>query len=578
MFNQEHGIDDSIMYKCVGLEKSKSATINLFKTGLHSSDLITCVSSGLRTSFYTPETSYGLLESFESKRDSTIGICNGISYENFNPFNPQVLGAKFCLPKELKAKDIISSKSFAKQALKDHGLIPSEKRPLMLYVGRFSSEKGVEYLEQISSQWIGHGGQMVIMGIYSQDKKARSHINRLIEKTKNTDNFSNYLKVYTDLKKDQLEKISNDLPVQKGKLIRFSADLLCIPSKVEACGLVAMESLSFGTPIFTSFVQGLKDMCFPYGVYHPLLKKVIDKKDFNSISFMLDSNNKKNTLFEIKKNLGRAYNIISGKVFPKEHLWNAQLRMIQRGKSFDWNSPDGSIKQYARVYKKLIDGQVSIFDFSNMNDLFPLDKNHLVRYIVNQLGGYPQKKLAFSHRDHFPFILGTLKTGKRERESEFNLFDLKERTRTIIKDGFIYQNNDDTIFDTGQMKKNPSFYVTWVLNKKGELFCGAQCHAFFLKSKRGNPHYGFSKPVACAGDIIIRNGKIIYIDNRSGHYMPSLDQMLIATHYLHTLGILDKNCEIRNESTGTNISYADIINIAPEKIVSQYPSLENLRY
>lgn len=342
----------------VGLQEPSEGYVNLYKMGIQNSDLITSVARGLITCFLDPAASFGLYDSFSARKNDIFGICIGINHKNFSPFNPDILGEAFCLPQTAGPHEIALSKARVKKTLKDHDLIPSYDRPLMLYVGRYSSEKGVEYLDHIATEWVRQGGQMVIMGLYTQDQSAKNAIEHMIEKSKDKQSdFSKYVRIYTDLRKDQLAPLSNTHPAQKGRLFRFGADFICMPSKVEAGALMALETISFGTPLFTSCVQGLKDMCFNYGYHHPLLNKVITKEDFNAVSFCLDHGNFHRTTHDISHNLKRAFNIVSGKEFPLEHLWKAQHRMIEQGKSFDWKAPGWSLDQYKKLYNSLQDHQ-----------------------------------------------------------------------------------------------------------------------------------------------------------------------------------------------------------------------------
>lgn len=572
MFSEEQGKDSDSIYVDVNLPKSLDGTVNLAATGILESDILTTVSEGIKTYFYNKGTSYGLDEILSKKVNFTHGITNGIHYPSFNPFLNQNLGG--LLKKPLTEESLFSSKRNAKELLFINKLIPYPDRPLMLYIGRFSDEKGVEYLENIAEEWISLGGQMVVMGVLTQDKRSSDIIERLVTFQETIPPFQGNLKIYTDLRKDQLENVSKEISIPKGKLFRFATDFLCIPSKAEACGLVAMESLCFGTPVFTSWVQGLKDMCFPYGIYHPISKKISDENDFNSVSFQYNPSSREDTIEDIKKNLVLAYRIAVGEEIDLEKKLSAQVRMIEEAESFDWHAPGGAIEKYMTLYKDLMG------EFTHVPSLYEypsqLDEDHLTQYLIEKLGCYPSQKLTFSYRKTHPFILCTLVQGIREKESIFNTPTLKENTRVIINNGVIYRNDGITLFDTHQMKKEPNFYVTWALNKNGELFCGAFCHAFFLKSKPGSPNYGYGKPIACSGDLIVSNGKIYYIDNRSGHYYPNLDQFLIALHYFYSLGLLAEGCEIREEATGRKILFEEFIDLDIENLLKKYSPLNQL--
>ncbi|MGI4851486.1 MAG: glycogen/starch synthase [Janthinobacterium lividum] len=543
MLSQEQGVDSDKIYKMVGLSGTATGKVNLFETAISNSDHLTTVSLGLIECFKDPETSYGLHDAFKNKIDSTTGITNGIQYASFSPFLKSNLG-HLHLPQNFTLQDLKFAKENAKKLLFEYDLIPSSDKPLMLYVGRYSHEKGIKYFEHIIDTWLSLGGQMVLMGALTQDSNSEKIILALQEKQGNLGYED--LRIYTDIQKDQLNYISDEISISKGKAIRFGADWTCIPSEVESCGLVSMESFCYGTPVFTSWVQGLKDMCLPHGIRHPLLGKIIDQNDFNSIMYNYIPDDFEETICDISKQLHYAYDISLGKIFDSTTVLSAQMRMINTAHFFDWRAPNGALEKYQQLYEKLTQGKIQKFAIGKYLQNSP--GPHLVQSLVQEIGEYPQQKNMFQYTHPYPFVLCTLVQGKREPESALNRTNLKEETRVYIKDQHIYKDPQQTILvDTESLKKDPNFYVTWFLNKKGDLFMGASCHANFLKSKPGNPHYGYGKLMACGGDAIVEDGKFKYIDNRSGHYQPNLDQFMLALHYFFDMGLIRNDCEIKQE-------------------------------
>ena len=234
------------------------------------------------------------------------------------------------------------------------------------------------------------------------------------------------------------------------------------------------------------------------------------------------------------------------------------------------------MQKYGELYKNLIGDtfqipQVKIYPES-------LDEDHLVQSLIGKFGMYPPIKTMFKYEKFHPFVLTTLLKANREPETEHNLPNLKELTRVKIHNKKLYMNDaESTLFDTDKLKaQNKSFYATWVLNKKGELFAGAFCHAYFLKSKPGSPNYGYTKPVAGAGDIIVKDGEITYIDNRSGHYMPDTNQFLVSLNYLDSLGLINKTCNIREEKTGEKISLETVRDLDIFETLSKYRTLNEI--
>ncbi len=60
-----------------------------------------------------------------------------------------------------------------------------------------------------------------------------------------------------------------------------------------------------------------------------------------------------------------------------------------------------------------------------------------------------------------------------------------------------------------------------------------------------SPSLGPDQPVICAGYICIQAGKIVAIDNKSGHYAPSTRHLHHAVQCLFDEGVLSKDCCVR---------------------------------
>jgi hypothetical protein len=127
-----------------------------------------------------------------------------------------------------------------------------------------------------------------------------------------------------------------------------------------------------------------------------------------------------------------------------------------------------------------------------------------------------------------------------------------------------------------------------VSNKRGDLFIASSIvpkitedgiaqgmhHSYILKSKPGAKNYGIGKDVSCAGHIKIKNGKIIDINNTSGHYRPSTDQFIVFLKHLKLKGILSSDfvihvyTETLNRVEPFSLGMLDYTNI--DEILSKY--------
>ncbi|WP_186646373.1 glycosyltransferase [Fluviispira vulneris] len=225
------------------------------------------------------------------------------------------------------------------------GIIGSETKPLFLFVGRFSPEKGLDVLADFAKDIIiNKNGQVVIMGALSGYIPLELFELKSLENDKK--NYNGLIKVYTSYEKNQLE-ILEDIEATKGKVIRFASDFTIVPSVIEASGLVPVEGLSMGSATISSYKEGLKDQCTnPYGNMHNIFT-------FTCIPFTRVMGNSalsaKNLIDSLNQPL-HEWNMLSNKE-KKQH----QVFLIENAKTFDWNAKGGALDQYIDLYIRTIE-------------------------------------------------------------------------------------------------------------------------------------------------------------------------------------------------------------------------------
>jgi glycogen synthase len=289
----------------------------------------------------TDEKDIGLGELFSKLQaiGRFFGITNGIFLDSFDPRKPTVLG-------ELHVKDdfsdIAEMKSEAKKALYDSGLIGSETKPLFLYVGRISWEKGIDVLGAFAKYLVDRGAQMVIMGTISgETPKELEEWKGLAANPK----YQDLIKVYLDRKEDQ-QKILEQVNATKGNLFRFAADFTLVPSKLEACGLVPIEALAMGSGIITSNVQGLKDLCA-----RPLNAPGNHIRNFSCVTFTrADDDHLADTLNSLTQSVDDLLNQWEG--LSSVEKSEIQVGWIRESERFHWNHPAGSLDQYKVLFEQ----------------------------------------------------------------------------------------------------------------------------------------------------------------------------------------------------------------------------------
>jgi starch synthase len=321
MLGYEQGIlENSIEAENIGLHRS--GLINQMAESMLHADYVTAVSQSIINEACIEQSGYGLSHLFRQaiKSDRCLGITNGILTANYNPSNVNIF-------RELAYtanQDIVSSKKAIKEFLHNKKLIADPSKPLIMYVGRYSSEKGVDMLPEVASIAREHGASIIIMGCVTDDVVAAKIITDLHISSITTPD----LHVMLTMEEQQ----------ELGHYVRAASDFVIIPSHLEACGLVAMEAMCFGAMIISSNVQGLKDC---------LIDITQSPETGNAFTYFNGEGNIANLKNCIKKSLF-FWNELSDE---KKNLLHK--RIMQSSSKFDWNVDNGSLCSYAKVYSKV---------------------------------------------------------------------------------------------------------------------------------------------------------------------------------------------------------------------------------
>ncbi|CAO3643082.1 unnamed protein product [Cunninghamella echinulata] len=159
---------------------------------------------------------------------------------------------------------IASAKEKAKRFLIKRQLLSEEslKRPLVLFIGRFQYNKGLEWFEQAAKHFVEHNMTFVILG-----QENNYPLEKLVTlKNKYPDHV--YL-LYTPKQHRQW-----------AIFCRAAADFVFVPSQTESFGLVAAEGLMFGASVISTGAGGLKE--FLIDRPETQMKKIKIKENENS--------------------------------------------------------------------------------------------------------------------------------------------------------------------------------------------------------------------------------------------------------------------------------------------------------
>ena len=207
--------------------------VNFLKAGIIGADQITTVSKTYAEEILSQEYGFGL-EGILTKRSSSIsGILNGIDYTEWDPSTDKFLDKKY------DRSDLSRKQACKKQLIKKASLKSTVSLPLMCFIGRLSSQKGVDLLADAIPYLMGQGGSMVVIG-----KGDVSYQAMLQAASKR---FSGSLFFHSEFD----ESFAH--------LAYAASDLFLMPSRYEPCGLGQMIAMRYGTLPVARKTGGLSD-------------------------------------------------------------------------------------------------------------------------------------------------------------------------------------------------------------------------------------------------------------------------------------------------------------------------------
>ncbi|MDX1409813.1 MAG: glycogen synthase, partial [Saprospiraceae bacterium] len=214
------------------------SAINLMKGGIAYSNFVTTVSpQHAHEAMYTDQ-GQGLGHTLHVHQRKFGGILNGLDYEVWNPETDDLIPVRYNL-------NAIENKYANKDALRDRLLLRKVYKPIVAYVGRLDTQKGVHLIRHSLYYSLAHGAQFVLLGSSPDGDISRDfwHLKRHFN-----DNPDCHLEIGFN------EELSH--------LIYAGSDLVVMPSLYEPCGLAQLIALKYGTVPVVRAVGGLINTVF----------------------------------------------------------------------------------------------------------------------------------------------------------------------------------------------------------------------------------------------------------------------------------------------------------------------------
>lgn len=277
--------------------------VNFLKAGIFFSDVVTTVSKSYANEIQTSAFGSGLDNTLRINSYKLRGIVNGISTVEFDPENDKNLEFNFSLKNyENKLKN--------KKALLDSLNLEDSEKPLFIFIGRFTSQKGIDLLLQAIDLFKTYEANFVFLGngedFYNQ---AFGH---LIGRYKNIHIHIGY----------------NETLARK---LYASADFLLMPSTFEPCGLNQMISMRYGVLPLVSKTGGLRDTVLDF----------TDVEDIDSCELGIGISYVEHNLFWFNHAMTKALSLFGNKTkFEKVSKHNMDM-------DFSWKV---SAQEYIDIY------------------------------------------------------------------------------------------------------------------------------------------------------------------------------------------------------------------------------------
>ncbi len=305
----------------------------------------TMIVEGLRDE---PYQSFGLnnvfqkLHSFDPTRTRIFGVANGISFDEWDPFKSENLTIQTpdgTRDFSFDPTSIFDSKKTIKEYLVQKGYIASADKPLFVFIGRYSGEKGIDMLAKAISTVKSNGGSFIVMG--AKTLSVASGKIDVLRSLYDHDPDIHIMEGYPI--KEQLG------PEKTGMLVRAATDFVVVPSHEEAFGLVPIEFYAMGALAISSGISGMQDYLVQFDLRN-LSGNSFTYKNYKEFPNGYKKRKLQEDVMEVE--IQKAFRYFNTTTATDKS--NVSLRLIEEAKSFDWLAKGGSMENYYSVYREIL--------------------------------------------------------------------------------------------------------------------------------------------------------------------------------------------------------------------------------
>ncbi|GAQ95752.1 starch synthase [Thermodesulfovibrio aggregans] len=207
--------------------------VNFLKVGLFNADVLTTVSPTYAREILTPEYGAGLDGVLRKRKESLVGIINGIDYKIWNPEKDPFIVQNYGLG---NLKDKQKNKEYL---LSFTNIKSSMETPLIGFVGRLVYQKGIDIIADAISGLIEKGISFIVEGT------GEAYYENKVRELQST--YPSKVYAYIGFDEALAHKIY------------AGVDGLLVPSRYEPCGLNQLIAMRYGTPPICRRTGGLSD-------------------------------------------------------------------------------------------------------------------------------------------------------------------------------------------------------------------------------------------------------------------------------------------------------------------------------
>lgn len=282
--------------------------LNLLKTGIVFSDMVTAVSPSYAKEICTPDLGWGLDPALSGRGENLTGILNGVDIKTWHPEVDRFTKVNF------NSETVREKKPVCKADLQRIvGLPEVPDVPVVAMISRLAQQKGFDLLEQAADRLFDNDAQFVFLGTGERE-------------------YERFVK-----------NLAKQYPNRVAGLIRFDeelahkieagADLFLMPSEFEPCGLNQMYSMLYGTLPVVHAVGGLADSVTP------TTEKTLKNKTATGFSF------KKYDVESFLEAFGQGL-----KTYRDQQTWQ-KVQHNAMTQDLSWTN---SAKNYTKIYKRAV--------------------------------------------------------------------------------------------------------------------------------------------------------------------------------------------------------------------------------